>query len=71
MPIYEYHCRGCDQSFEQIVSVSTPLEEISCPHCGEFKAEREMSVFASTAEDSYGGYTSSSSSSGCGSSGFS
>ncbi len=73
MPIYEYHCRECDQTFEEIVSANTPIEEIACPYCGEHKAEREMSVFSSNSDDySYSSsYSSSSSSSGCGSSGFS
>ncbi|MDY0058778.1 MAG: zinc ribbon domain-containing protein [Myxococcota bacterium] len=47
MPIYEYRCRQCGQPFEKLVRVTTPLEEVECPHCGQRDAERRLSLFAS------------------------
>jgi putative FmdB family regulatory protein len=35
MPIYEYHCRPCDQTFETLVR--SPAETPECPQCGESK----------------------------------
>ncbi|MDX8409436.1 MAG: zinc ribbon domain-containing protein [Mariprofundales bacterium] len=33
MPIYEYHCHHCDQSFETLVR--KPSETVQCPSCGD------------------------------------
>jgi putative FmdB family regulatory protein len=45
MPIYEYHCADCDQSFEIFVRPSDT--ETNCPNCQSVNLAREMSVFAS------------------------
>ena len=71
MPMYDYRCKNCDEIFEELVfSSSTPDEEITCPNCEENKSERLLSApMVSTGGSSSG--VSSSSSSGCGHSGFS
>lgn len=71
MPMYDYRCKNCDEVFEELVfSSATADEEIKCPKCCQNKSERLLSApMIST-----GGKSSSittSSSSGCGSSGFS
>lgn len=33
MPIYEYHCRPCDHTFETLVR--TPADSPECPRCGD------------------------------------
>lgn len=43
MPIYEYACQDCSQSFELLVRSDTKLE---CPHCHSTKLEKQLSVFA-------------------------
>jgi len=48
MPIYEYHCRDCDSSFETLVRPGHD-DETQCPSCSSVKISREMSVFASRA----------------------
>jgi putative FmdB family regulatory protein len=50
MPIYEYHCEYCDRSFEALVRIGQ-LNETQCPSCGGMKLSREMSVFASRADN--------------------
>ena len=46
MPIYEYRCADCDQSFETLVRPGG--EETECPCCHGGNIAREMSVFASS-----------------------
>ena len=48
MPVYEYHCPGCDRTFEKIIN--RPQAGMRCPHCGE-PAERKVSAFAATGLD--------------------
>ena len=31
MPIYEYHCRNCEATFETLVQAGA---DATCPHCG-------------------------------------
>ena len=71
MPMYDYHCKNCDEVFEELVFSSTaPDEEIKCPKCGQNKSERLLSapMIATGGSSSSGSILSSS---GCGSSGFS
>ena len=48
MPIYEYECEKCGEKFELRRSFSDSDREIKCPKCGEQKAKRAISVFASS-----------------------
>ncbi len=45
MPIYEYRCKACGKKFEKLVRLSTKLEDIECPSCGQHKAEKAVSLF--------------------------
>lgn len=47
MPLYEYHCNGCDHHFEIMQSLSAKAEETVCPRCNTMKSRRLMSSFAS------------------------
>jgi len=66
MPIYEYHCKKCDQVFEYLVFGSD--EPTACPSCKGKKVSRMMSACGFKSKGS-GGETvrSSASSSSCGS----
>ncbi|MCC6651146.1 MAG: zinc ribbon domain-containing protein [Candidatus Eisenbacteria bacterium] len=45
MPLYEYRCSGCHQSFETLLDRwDSPAPP--CPQCGEARTERLLSVFA-------------------------
>lgn len=39
MPLYEYHCRDCDQDFEAVVTGRTATE-VRCPKCEGTKIDR-------------------------------
>lgn len=42
MPIFEYTCRDCKKTFEELV-LGQDDEAIVCPHCGSSKTEKLMS----------------------------
>jgi putative FmdB family regulatory protein len=44
MPIFEYICKDCGQSFEKIVPRYDSTAD--CPHCSSIKVEKQLSVFA-------------------------
>ncbi len=41
MPIYDYACRKCGETFEELVRSDTL---VSCPGCGSRAVERRLSV---------------------------
>ncbi len=43
MPIYEYECCQCCESFERLVFRSD--EAVNCPKCESANVQRKMSVF--------------------------
>jgi putative FmdB family regulatory protein len=47
MPIYEYSCQSCRNSFEELVP--SPAEAVACPRCESRDVKRELSVFSSPA----------------------
>ena len=45
MPIYEYRCRSCDNTFSALVASSdTPAVDVVCPRCKEHQAEKLLSM---------------------------
>jgi putative FmdB family regulatory protein len=43
MPLYDFLCRACGQTFE----AHTGVEELpACPSCGSAETERQLSTFA-------------------------
>ena len=46
MPIYEYTCQVCANTFERLRPVSQMDAETPCPDCGS-DSRRQMSVFSS------------------------
>ena len=42
MPIYEYHCSGCDTDFEMLVKVRAPNPP--CPKCGSEDVAKQVSA---------------------------
>jgi putative FmdB family regulatory protein len=47
MPIYEFHCDGCERDSEILVR-SSDWKGTQCPHCGSMKLDKKLSVFASS-----------------------
>ncbi|MBD3420462.1 MAG: zinc ribbon domain-containing protein [Chitinivibrionales bacterium] len=44
MPLYEYHCKKCNDDFEELVSVSAQHNP-ACPSCKSEETEKKMSMF--------------------------
>ena len=44
MPLYEYNCEKCDETFEVIVS-KDEMDKVTCPKC-EKPAKKMLSGFA-------------------------
>jgi putative FmdB family regulatory protein len=44
MPIYEFFCNGCHETFEELVLPSDP--EVACPACHSVDIQRQISVFS-------------------------
>lgn len=42
MPIYEYICQTCHETFEKRVSAEK-ADEVACPECGAPNAKRKLS----------------------------
>jgi putative FmdB family regulatory protein len=46
MPMYEYRCRNCGKSFEQLRRMSDADRDLECPDCHSPQVERQLSQFA-------------------------
>ncbi len=46
MPLYEYHCVKCGETFEKLVSLRDRTKAPACPECSSKKVERLVSSFA-------------------------
>jgi putative FmdB family regulatory protein len=60
MPLYEYCCQNCGQTFEQLVSFSQSERVFSCPNCASENTRKQISTVAA-----YGGAGNDSSGGGC------
>ncbi len=43
MPLYEYRCAACDETFEIIASLAEREEKVVCPACGGHDSARVYS----------------------------
>lgn len=46
MPLYEYVCYKCGNSFESLRRMTDDDKELRCPACGSEKIERVLSTFS-------------------------
>ena len=44
MPLYDFSCQDCQQTFEKIVRTSDEQDGIACPTCSSHKVEKLLSV---------------------------
>ncbi len=56
MPLYEYNCEICANSFDRLKLVGARDEKTACPDCGG-NSLRKLSLFASVSKDSDGNNT--------------
>jgi len=64
MPIYEYTCKACDRSFEELVLRRSDEDEVRCPACKGRKVEKRVSRPAAARSGGDGGMAAPSA--GCG-----
>lgn len=51
MPMFEFTCRECGAEFEELCTTAeVEAGEVACPECGARKADKKLSVFASTGD---------------------
>ena len=46
MPIYEYFCEQCRESFSVLQRMGSSAEETACPGCGSRQVKRQISACA-------------------------
>lgn len=52
MPIYEYKCMKCKNTFDKLVQYyNEAVKIIECPECKEMTAEKQMSAFTTQGLD--------------------
>ena len=47
MPLFEFECVECKESFEELVLSISAVPDVSCPHCSSSYVEKKISTFAS------------------------
>ena len=50
MPIYEYFCRRCDKTFEELIVRKSDEADLRCPACNSNEITRVMSRTAAAAK---------------------
>jgi len=45
MPIYEYKCKSCDETFESYRGLMARDSDVKCPKCGSADPQRVLSTF--------------------------
>lgn len=48
MPIYEFTCDKCGNTFEELRLSSGGFKDVGCPKCGGKKVTKKMSSFAAS-----------------------
>lgn len=69
MPIYEFKCKNCGNTFEYLCLRSDDENHATCPSCGKEKSEKLMSTFSSGSSNQGGGLGSLAGASSCSPSG--
>ena len=46
MPIYEFDCQDCGDSFESLVMSFTKIDGVACPECKSENIQKKISTFA-------------------------
>jgi len=47
MPIFEFICEACGESFEELVRGADSTNQVTCPRCGAGEVKKKISSFAS------------------------
>lgn len=46
MPIFEYICKDCGTTFEELVLASGKEKKLACPACASLSIKKKLSTFA-------------------------
>lgn len=46
MPIFEFECKECGDSFEELVRNNEAIAEVVCPECGGKQVRKKVSKIA-------------------------
>ena len=65
MPLYEFTCTRCGETFEELVAAAGEGSGVACPACGSKDVEKLVSTFAAS-----GGPSGEGGGGSCGSGGF-
>jgi putative FmdB family regulatory protein len=49
MPIFEFICESCGESFEELVRSSNDTTGVICPQCSGSQVKKKISLFAAQA----------------------
>ena len=66
MPIFEFRCKKCNTTFEELLR-SSDSSNVTCPNCGGSEIKRLISTFACTGNGGSCSRTGIAGSGGCGS----
>jgi putative FmdB family regulatory protein len=47
MPIYEFKCDDCNQTFESLVLIASAIDSIRCKHCNSANIKKILSATSS------------------------
>lgn len=48
MPIYEFTCKDCQQTFESLVLIASAVDTIRCKHCNSANIKKILSATSSS-----------------------
>lgn len=65
MPIYEFDCHDCGDSFESLVLSFSAVDRVSCPVCESKNVKKKLSTFAVKGSQSNASRMSTSSAASC------
>lgn len=57
MPLYEYRCLNCEQTFSLLQRVGASEKDTICPQCGSSAVKKLISAFAYAGSDSSVGFS--------------
>ena len=47
MPIYEFDCHECGDTFDTLVRSASRVSEVTCPTCDSDEVKKRLSLFSS------------------------
>ena len=47
MPIYEFDCSDCGDTFDKLVRSANRVSEVTCPTCDSHDVKKKLSLFSS------------------------